>query len=192
MSEIQNKKTISITWDQYLWYIKALARLVRDLKDFQPNQVVCIATKGIPIGLGIADILGIRNRAIMGVRRYKGEVGARKDEPGKLEFSRELLRLTPEFGAYVLLVDDLTDEGETLKRSMQWLRERAGFVIDKIVTATIWCKKTSKFRPDVFVQELDIDLKTGKSPWIDQPNEVFERTSLEDLDVLDLGHLPIK
>lgn len=192
MAETPAKKVIAVSFEDYIWYIKALAKLVRDMKDFQPNQVVCIATKGITIGLGVADILGIKNRAIMGVRRYKGDVGTRKDEPGKLEFSRELLRLTPEFGAYVLLVDDLTDEGETLKRSVHWLRENAGFVIDRIVTAAIWCKASSSFRPDIFVQELGNDLESKSPPWIDQPQEVFERVAMEELDRLDLSHPPVK
>ena len=60
-------------------------------------------------------------------------------------------KTTPNLGSHVLLVDDLADSGKTLIKSVKWL-EHFGFYLDeKIKTAVIWHKSTSKYKPDYSV-----------------------------------------
>ena len=78
-------------------------------------------------------------------------------------------------GSHVLLVDDLADSGKTLIKSIKWLEHFYGFYLEeKIKTAVIWYKSTSKFKPDYSVNYLE------DSPWIHMPFEKYETTNIKD------------
>ncbi len=63
-------------------------------------------------------------------------------------------------GKKILLVDDISDRGDTLKEWVERL-ESAG---NEVTTATVAYKKTSKFRPSFYAEEID--------KWIVFPYEV--------------------
>ena len=74
-----------------------------------------------------------------------------------------------------MLVDDLADSGKTLIKSIKWLEHFYGFYLDeKIKTAVIWHKSTSKFKPDYSVDYLK------DSPWIHMPFEKYETTNIKN------------
>jgi len=77
----------------------------------------------------------------------------------------------------VLLVDDLSDTGLTLNRSIDWLKnyEPVKSYIKDIKTACLWKKKSSKFTPDFCPIKLDGD------PWIVQPTEHYEEISIDKI-----------
>jgi len=77
----------------------------------------------------------------------------------------------------VLLVDDLSDTGLTLNKSIEWLKnyEVTKNYINEVKTACLWKKKSSTFEPDFCPVKLDSD------PWIVQPTEHYEELSMEEI-----------
>ena len=79
-------------------------------------------------------------------------------------------------GGKLLLCDDLSDTGVTLKKSMSWLYGYQQIKnIESIKTAVLWKKKDSTFEPDYCAQRLD------SNPWIVQPFEHYEEVRIQDL-----------
>ena len=77
----------------------------------------------------------------------------------------------------ILLVDDLSDTGLTLNKSIEWLKKYDPIkdYIKEIKTACLWKKKSSTFTPNFCPIMLDSD------PWIVQPTEHFEEIRVEDI-----------
>ena len=77
----------------------------------------------------------------------------------------------------VLLVDDLSDTGLTLNKSIEWLKqyEPVKNYIKEIKTACLWKKKSSSFTPDFCPVRLNGD------PWIIQPTEHYEELNIEEI-----------
>ncbi|MDP7541092.1 MAG: phosphoribosyltransferase family protein, partial [Candidatus Pelagibacter bacterium] len=93
-----------------------------------------------------------------------------------ITFSRDLAKTSPNIGSKVLLVDDLTDSGITLKKSIDWMQHFYGFYLDEpIRTAVLFHKGVSSFKPDYCIDYLE------DSPWIHMPFEKYEDMSIEDL-----------
>jgi len=85
-------------------------------------------------------------------------------------------KTSPNIGSKVLLVDDLTDSGITLKKSIDWMQHFYGFYLDEpIRTAVLFHKAVSSFKPDYCIDYLE------DSPWIHMPFEKYEDMSIEDL-----------
>ena len=82
---------------------------------------------------------------------------------------------TTNLGTHVLLVDDLVDSGQSLQRSIRWLKHRYGFYIDDIKTAVLWYKACSVIKPDYYVDYLETN------PWIHQPFEKYEEMTIDAL-----------
>ena len=160
-----------VSWTDYHHSIEQLALMVHR-SDWQFNQIVCLAKGGLRIGDIICRISG-QPLAILSTASYGGE-GNRKR--GSITFSKDLSMTTANLGSRVLLVDDLVDSGQSLKRSISWLEHRYGFYIDEIRTAVLWEKSCSIIKPDYAVRYLEDD------PWIHQPFENYEEMSWEDLE----------
>ena len=76
----------------------------------------------------------------------------------------------------LILVDDLSDSGITLKKSIDWLEHFYGFYLDEpIRTAVLFHKAVSTFKPNYYVDFLE------DSPWIHMPYEKYETMKPEDL-----------
>ena len=160
-------KDIYITWENYHKKIEQLAKKVYD-DNWKFNQVICIAKGGLRVGDVFSRLFNVP-LAILSVESYHGSSDDVKNQQGQFTFSRDLAKTTPNLGSHVLLVDDLADSGKTLIKSIKWLELFYGFYLEeKIKTAVIWHKSTSKFKPDYIVDYLednnsaDIDLK-GKT-----------------------------
>ena len=101
-----------------------------------------------------------------------------EDQQGELIFAREISSLAKEKDyKKVLLIDDLSDTGLTLNKSIEWLKnyEPIKNHINEIKTACLWKKKSSTFEPDFCPVKLDSD------PWIVQPTEHYEELTIEDI-----------
>ena len=159
-----------VSWDDYHRKIEQLAVTVYD-SGWQFNQIVCLAKGGLRIGDAFARLYDLP-LAILSASSYGG-TGNR--ERGTLVFSRELSFTTLNLGDRVLLVDDLADSGLTLKRGIEWLKTYHGFYIDEIRTAVLWYKACSIHKPDYYVDYL------ADSPWIHQPFEPYEETTVAEL-----------
>jgi hypothetical protein len=134
----------------------------------------------IGIMRGGAPIIDVLSRvfklkcAYLAVESYSGE--GTEDQQGELVFSREISSTVQDMGGKLLLCDDLSDTGVTLKKSISWLYGYQQIKnIESIKTAVLWKKKDSTFEPDYCAQRLD------SNPWIVQPFEHYEEVRIQDL-----------
>lgn len=171
--EVNMKKNeLTISWQEYFALIKELAAKIHQ-NGFQPDYVVCIARGGLIVGDALARIFKVP-LAVLAVKSY----GTKKKKMSRIFFSRDLAMTTPGLGSNILLVDDLTESGETLEKSKKWLLHRYGDFIEVIKTAVLWHKEISSFTPDFFVKFVEKG-ENGKCPWIIQPIEAeFEKINL--------------
>ena len=160
-----------ISWEKHLTLIESLAEQVK--KSFSPNQIVCIATGGLIPGMILSKIFKAP-LAILSAESYQADESGVHSQKGEVVFNRDLAKTRPGFGSRVLLIDDLTDTGDTMAKSLDWLKNHYGELIGELKTAVIWHKNKSVFRPDFIVEEFFPD-SDGQYPWIVQPLEKYEK-----------------
>ncbi|MBT9311709.1 phosphoribosyltransferase [Leptothoe kymatousa] len=159
-----------VSWSDYYQAIENLAIAIHQ-SGWQFNQIVCLAKGGLRIGDILCRIYD-QPLAILSTASYGGDGNKTR---GAITFSQDLSMTTPNLGSHVLLVDDLVDSGESLKRSISWLQHRYGFYIDDLKTAVIWYKACSVIKPDYYIDYLDTN------PWIHQPFEKYEEMNIKQL-----------
>tara|TARA_X000000950_G_scaffold3688_2_gene3893 strand:+ start:1003 stop:1521 length:519 start_codon:yes stop_codon:yes gene_type:complete len=162
-----------ITFDKYTKIVEKLA--VQIHKNYKPTVLVGIMRGAAPILDILSRILKLPIAYIV-IQSYSGE--GMEDKQGKLMFAREISSLANnEDFKKVLLVDDLSDTGLTLNKSIEWLKSypQTKDYIKEVKTACLWKKKSSAFEPDFCPVKLDSD------PWIVQPTEHYEELSIEQI-----------
>ena len=165
-------KDLYVTWSEYHHKIETLAVKVYQ-SNWQFNQIVCIAKGGLRVG-DIFCRLYRKPLAILSASSYGGKDNR---DRGSIKLSQHLSTIYP-LGDRILLVDDLVDSGISLQESLNWLQAKYGKNITEIRTAVIWYKDTSIKTPDYYVDYLP------DNPWIHQPFENYELTSIAELAVL--------
>ena len=144
-------------------------------KDFKPTVLVGIMRGGAPIIDILSRIFKLPTAYIV-IQSYSGK--GMEDKQGELIFAREISSIASEKDfEKVLLVDDLSDTGLTLNKSIEWLKSYGPTknFIKEIKTACLWKKKSSTFEPDFCPIKLDSD------PWIVQPTEHYEEISIKEI-----------
>ena len=162
-----------ISFEEYLGIVEKLAIKVH--QNYKPSVLVGIMRGAAPIIDILSRILKLPTAYIV-IQSYSGK--GIEDKQGKLMFAREIssLAASEDFNK-VLLVDDLSDTGLTLNKSIEWLRNYDPIKknINEIKTACLWKKKSSTFTPDFCSVLLDSD------PWIVQPTEHYEEMSIKEI-----------
>ena len=162
-----------ITFDEYIKIVEKLAIIIH--KNYQPTVLVGIMRGAAPIINILSRILKLPIAYIV-IQSYSGK--GIEDQQGQLVFARELSSLANEkdFNK-VLLIDDLSDTGLTLNKSIDWLKnyEPVKNFINEVKTACLWKKKSSTFEPDYCPVRLNSD------PWIVQPTEHYEELTIEKI-----------
>jgi hypoxanthine phosphoribosyltransferase len=162
-----------ITFSEYVKIVEKLAIQIH--KNYKPTVLVGIMRGAAPILDILSRILKLPTAYIV-IQSYSGD--GLEDKQGRLMFSREISSLA-ESKDYkkVLLIDDLSDTGLTLNKSIEWLRNYGPtkHFIEEVRTACLWKKKSSTFEPDFCPIRLDSD------PWIVQPTEHYEEISIEEI-----------
>ena len=157
-------------------YTKIVEKLAIQIdKKYKPTVLVGIMRGAAPIIDILSRILKLPIAYIV-IQSYSGK--GMEDKQGKLMFAREISSLAEEKDfKKVLLIDDLSDTGLTLNKSIEWLKDYAPIKknIDEVKTACLWKKKSSTFEPDFCPVRLDSD------PWIVQPTEHYEELSIKDI-----------
>jgi hypothetical protein len=161
-----------VSWTEYHQKIEQLAARIHQ-SGWEFDQIVCIARGGLRVGDTLSRIFGLP-LAILSTSSYRG---SGKQSRSSLVFSRDLSMTTPGLGSQILLVDDLVDSGESLKRTLKWLDRYYGFYIDEIRTAVLWHKACSTIQPDYYVDYLD------NNPWIHQPFEIYEQMNPAEIQL---------
>ena len=166
-------KKMIVGWEEYKKIIEKLAVEVH--KNYEPTVLIGIMRGAAPIIDILSRILKLPIAYIV-IQSYSGK--GLEDQQGQLMFAREISSLADkkDFNK-VLLIDDLSDTGLTLNKSIEWLKNYGPTkdYIKEVKTACLWKKKSSKFEPDFCPIRLDSD------PWIVQPTEHYEELSIEEL-----------
>ena len=162
-----------ISFEEYLDTVEKLALEINN--NFKPTVLVGIMRGAAPIIDILSRILKLPTAYIV-IQSYSGE--GMEDNQGELVFARDISSIAKdEDFKKVLLVDDLSDTGLTLNKSIEWLKKYQPIKnqIQEIKTACLWKKKSSKFLPDFCPIKLDND------PWIVQPTEHYEEISINEV-----------
>ena len=162
-----------ISFDEYTQIVEKLAIQIHE--KYKPTVLVGIMRGAAPIIDILSRILKVPIAYIV-IQSYSGK--GLEDQQGQLMFAREISSLAnnKDFNK-VLLIDDLSDTGLTLNKSIEWLKNYQPIKnqIQEIKTACLWKKKSSKFTPDFCPIKLDND------PWIVQPTEHYEEMSINEV-----------
>ena len=163
-----------ISFNEYTKIVEKLALLIH--KNYKPTVLVGIMRGAAPIIDILSRILKLPIAYIV-IQSHSGK--GMEDKQGDLMFAREISSLAnnEDFNR-VLLIDDLSDTGLTLNKSIEWLKNYGPTkeFIKEIKTACLWKKKSSSFEPDFCPVKLDSD------PWIVQPTEHYEEISIEKIE----------
>ena len=161
-----------VSWDEYNKTVEKLAIMIHD-SGYKPNLLVGIMRGGAPMIDLLSRVFKLKC-AYLAVESYSGK--GVEDEQGDIVFSREMSSISTYIGR-ILLCDDLSDTGITLKKSVDWLKnyEPIKGKIEDIKTAKLWKKKKSTFDPDYCA------VKLSDNPWIVQPFEHYEEMRIEDI-----------
>jgi len=129
-----------ISWDEIEETIENLAVQIKKA-GYEVDYIIGIASGGIvPLGL-LAKKLGIKNILTVTARSYVGE----KQEELKITYLPEV----DLSGKKILLVDELVDSGQTLKKITQVIAEK--YKPAQVKTATLAINKQNcNFQPDFF------------------------------------------
>ena len=162
-----------ISFEEYNKIVEKLAIEIH--KNYNPTVLVGIMRGAAPIIDILSRILKLPIAYIV-IQSYSGK--GMEDQQGQLMFAREISSLASNKDFQkVLLIDDLSDTGLTLNKSIEWLKNYDPIknFIKEIKTACLWKKKSSSFEPDFCPIKLDSD------PWIVQPTEHYEELTIEEI-----------
>ena len=162
-----------INFEEYTKIVEKLAIQIHN--NYKPTVLVGIMRGAAPIIDILSRILKLPIAYIV-IQSYSGK--GLEDNQGELMFAREISSLAKEKDfTRVLLIDDLSDTGLTLNKSIEWLKNYGPTkkFIKEIKTACLWKKKSSSFEPDFCPIKLDTD------PWIVQPTEHYEEISINEI-----------
>jgi hypoxanthine phosphoribosyltransferase len=158
-----------IGWAEYGRLVERLARLV-EARGVRFDLVIGIARGGVPVAMVVSDRLGAKVDFI-NVKSYTG-LGSRTKP-------RILATITEEIGGkQVLIVDDIIDEGDTMKTVKEYLSNMKPATME---TAVLFTKPWSPIDPDYSLQ--------GTKSWIVFP---YERGEVKRLSRRESGrrHFP--
>ena len=162
-----------INFKEYTQIVEKLAIQIHN--NYKPTVLVGIMRGAAPIIDILSRILKLPIAYIV-IQSYTGK--GIEDKQGQLMFAREISSLANEkdFNK-VLLIDDLSDTGLTLNKSIEWLKNYGPTkeFIKEVKNNCLWKKNSSKFEPDFCPIRLDSD------PWIVQPTEHYEELSIEEI-----------
>ena len=150
---------LDLSWEMFGELCRALALKVA--RDFQPDLVVGIARAGVFPGAVVASILQKDFFALTISRREGGEVV--RDRPAVLSAAPLQCR-----GMKVLLVDEITSSGETLRLGLTAIRDLAPKEVRTATSFTRW----RGYKPDFTAMETDA---TIIFPW---DRKIFEGEEL--------------
>lgn len=160
-----------LTWNSIARDAKRLSRMIRD-SGYDPHIVVAIGRGGLVPARILCDYLHIKDLTTIKVEHWG--IAATPDEKAAVKFP-----LCADIeNQRVLLVDDTTDTGDTLKVSLEYLRE---FGPGEIKTAVLLHKTTSDIVPDYFVR------KIIKWRWVIFPWHLWEDLTVFVRDIKDMG-----
>ncbi|BDZ65859.1 phosphoribosyltransferase [Agromyces mangrovi Wang et al. 2018] len=135
-----------LEWDDFATASRDLAADVLG-SGFRPDVVIAIARGGLLLAGAVAYALGTKNCGSINVEFYTG-VDARLPEP---IVSGPMLDAPALAGKRVLLVDDVSDSGRTLKKVVGMITDAGA----DVRTATLYVKSQTVLVPDYTYRATD-------------------------------------
>ena len=157
----EDGKHLYVSYDEYHSLIEKLAIRIHQ-SGWQFDIILCLARGGMRPGDILSRIFD-KPLAIMSTSSYRADAGTIQ---GRLDLAKYITMPKGELAGRVLLVDDLSDTGVTLRAVVDRLRSMPS--ISELRSAVIWNKGVSSYTPDYFVELLPT------SPWIHQPFEEYD------------------
>jgi len=152
-------------WIEFDKLCYKLAEKVTD-DNAKPDNILCIARGGLVIGRIMSDILGLPLH-VMYTQRYR---------KGTKETYKSIMLTgitgTSLFEGNVLITDDITDEGITMKAVYEKIKGMDD--VKNVKTAVLVHKPRSIFKPDYYAKVMD--------KWIIFPYEVCEYNKLKEME----------
>ena len=134
-----------IGWNEIDALISRLARQMREA-GFRPDLIVAVARGGFVPARLLADRLDVFDMDSMKIEHYRG---VRKGPGARLRYP-----LAAEVtGRRILVVDDVSDSGETFELALAHIREKG--TPAELRTAAMHHKETSSYRPDFHAGRLE-------------------------------------
>lgn len=147
-----------VSWGQIYRLARRLALEIRD-GVFKPDVIVAIGRGGYVPARILADYLDLMDLTSFKIEHY---TGARKQPVAQVKYPL-CADLT---GSRVLVVDDVSDTGDTFRVALEHIFERSGPV--EMKTAVLHHKTVSTFKPDFYAK------KVVKWRWIIYPWALME------------------
>ena len=167
------EKKLIVKFEDYLDTVEKLALEISI--NYKPTVLVGIMRGAAPVIDILSRIFKLPTAYIV-IQSYSGK--KMENDQGELIFARDISSIAKDKDfKNILLVDDLSDSGMTLLKSIDWLKKYDPIknYINDIKTACLWKKKSSKFIPDFCPIKLNYD------PWIVQPTEHYEELNIKDI-----------
>ncbi len=158
-----------VTWARFYELARRLAHQVRD-SGYRPDTIVAIGRGGYMPARILSDYLEIMDLTSFKIEHYRG---ATRQTAAQVRYP-----LTGDLsGRKVLLVDDVSDSGDTFAAAIAHLQEHGP--PDEIRTAALDHKTVSRFEPDYYARRI------VKWRWI-----VYPWALIEDLTTFVRGMHP--
>ncbi len=127
---------------------------------FSPDVIVAIIRGGLVPARVIADRMALKDLITIKMEHWGTAVPLKE-----AKITQGVGNGAAVAGKKVLVVDDLTDTGESLEKAAEYIRK---FGASEVRTAVVEHKSSSKFVPDYYARELD------RWKWIIYPWELHE------------------
>jgi xanthine phosphoribosyltransferase len=126
-------------------FLKDLDTLEKEVKNINPHCLLCVSRGGMTIGHFLAERLNNKNLFSINASSYENET----------KISKPKIFNIPNLQNYksVLIIDDISDSGETLEEIIKILKEKFPHI--DIKSATIFYKKNTKLIPNIKLHKTD-------------------------------------
>jgi len=128
----------------YEKFIKDLQTLEKEVKNYTPDTILAIARGGMTLAHFLAERLNIRDVYALNAISYENEKKLGKPKI----FNIPNLKTKK-----VLIIDDISDSGETLYDTLEILKEK--YKNTEFKTLTLFYKEKTKLIPDIALKKTD-------------------------------------
>jgi hypoxanthine phosphoribosyltransferase len=166
----ETRAYVAPSWDRVYEMLVEMALRIRK-SGFKPDIIVGVSRGGWAPGRILSDLLDNTHTVNLKIEFYVG-IGKTAHRPIVTQPIGEDIS-----GKRVLVVDDVSDTGESLKVAMEHMLEKGAAGVK---TVTVYFKPHSTFKPDFFAD--------STSDWIIFPWERLEATKLLIKEARSEGH----
>ena len=147
-----------VSWEIFYDMARQLAQMIRD-DNYRPDIIIAIARGGYTPARILSDYLGVMDMTSFKVKHYTSKEKspiARIEHPLAADVS----------GQKILLVDDVSDTGDTFEVAIQHINECTH--PSEVRTAVLHHKIVSKYKPNYYAREVK------EWHWITYPWAIME------------------